>query len=84
MQAKLLFIFVLLSGNRAMEYRYHSYTEMTLILQDLAARYPTKASLVEIGKSVEGSSSFLICPISSIVLHRTITLGDGFECIFSG
>jgi hypothetical protein len=37
-----------------MEYRYHNYTEMTSILKSLAAQYPTKASLVEIGKSEEG------------------------------
>ncbi len=40
--------------NEAMEYRYHNYTEMTLILQNLASQYPTKASLVEIGKSEAG------------------------------
>lgn len=60
MQLKFLFAVIFLSGNRAMEYRYHSYTEMTTILQDLAARYPTKASLVEIGKSAEGNPSFSI------------------------
>ncbi len=39
-----------------MEYRYHNYTEMTSILQNLASQYPTKASLVEIGKSEAGRS----------------------------
>jgi hypothetical protein len=37
-----------------MEYRYHNYTEMTSILQDLASQYPTQASLYEIGKSEAG------------------------------
>ena len=42
--------------NEAMEYRYHNYTEMTSILQSLASQYPTKASLVEVGKSEAGRS----------------------------
>ena len=54
MQLKLLIIFVLLRVNHAIEYRYHNYTEMTSILQNLASKYPTKASLVEIGKSYGG------------------------------
>lgn len=61
---KFLFIFAFLSFNQAMEYRYHSYTEMTTILHNLATQYPTKASLVEIGKSKEGKQIVRIVKIS--------------------
>ncbi len=37
-----------------MEYRYHNYSQMTSVLQNFATQYPTKASLVEIGKSQGG------------------------------
>ena len=50
----LFLVLVALCGSEAMEYRYHNYTEMTSILQNLAAQYPTKASLVEVGKSEAG------------------------------
>ncbi|CAF3873573.1 unnamed protein product, partial [Rotaria sp. Silwood1] len=50
--------------NDAIDYRYHNYSEMTSILQDLASRYPSKASLVEIGKS-QGGKSLLAMALSA-------------------
>ncbi|CAF0961940.1 unnamed protein product [Rotaria sordida] len=55
-QLNFLIISILIYKNYAIDYRYHNYSEMTSILQDLAFRYPTKASLVEIGKSQGGRS----------------------------
>ncbi|CAF4188623.1 unnamed protein product, partial [Rotaria sp. Silwood2] len=55
-QLHFLIISIVFYGNDAIEYRYHNYSEMTSILQDLASRYSTKASLVEIGKSQKGRS----------------------------
>ncbi|UJR22964.1 hypothetical protein I4U23_025991 [Adineta vaga] len=51
-----LTIVIFTQNNHAMEYRYHSYSEMTNILKNLSSQYPTKASLVEIGKSQGGKS----------------------------
>ncbi|CAF1576284.1 unnamed protein product [Adineta ricciae] len=42
--------------NHAIDIRYHTYTEMTVKLKNLSSTYPTKASLVEIGKSQGGKS----------------------------
>jgi len=60
----MLFIILLVLASSsyamAMEYRYHNYTEMTSILQNFASQYPTKASLVEVGKSYGGKSLWAI------------------------
>ena len=52
-----LLILLICLGNSdgSIDYRYHNYTEMTAILQNITARYPTKTSLVEIGKSGRGT-----------------------------
>ena len=42
--------------NHAIDIRYHTYAEMTVKLKNLSSTYPTKASLVEIGKSQGGKS----------------------------
>jgi hypothetical protein len=43
-----------LNNNQAYDFRYHSYSQMTWFLSDIAARYPTKAALYEIGKTEGG------------------------------
>jgi type II secretory pathway component PulJ len=54
-----LFLFVPLAfqESEAIEFRYHNHAQLTVAMQDLATRFPTKAALVEIGKSRQGLPS---------------------------
>lgn len=53
-QLNLLIFLILLHGTKTVDFVYHDYSSMTSILQDFAARYPTKTSLVQIGKTGAG------------------------------
>ncbi|CAF3814095.1 unnamed protein product [Rotaria sp. Silwood1] len=72
-QLSLLIISIVLYKNDAIDYRYHNYSEMTSILQDLASRYPSKASLVEIGKS-QGGKSLLAMALSAYAPNQHVLL----------
>ena len=54
-QISLSIIFLLFNYSQAYEFYYHNYLQMTRFLHDIAARYPTKSALYEIGKTAEGN-----------------------------
>ena len=50
----LLFTLLIFHQHYAYDFRYHNYLEMTAFLHNIAAQYPTRASLVKIGQSGGG------------------------------
>jgi hypothetical protein len=54
-QVSLSIIFLLFKNNQAYEFYYHNYLQMTRFLHEMAARYPTKSALYEIGKTAGGN-----------------------------
>jgi hypothetical protein len=65
-------VIICLSSYQAIDYRYHNYSDMTTTLQALAAKYPSKASLTEIGKSGSGIAHDNVC----INLTQTMSVDD--------
>ncbi len=53
-QLNLIIIIILLYKLQAYDFHYHNYSQMTRILQDIAARYPTKSTLYKIGQTEGG------------------------------
>jgi hypothetical protein len=53
-QLNLAIIFILLNNNQAYDFHYHTYSQMTRFLQDIATRYPTKTALYKIGQTEGG------------------------------
>lgn len=51
-----LLCIVVATGAQSIDFRYHNYAQLTTILRGLADRYPRRATLVEIGQSIQSYS----------------------------
>jgi murein tripeptide amidase MpaA len=69
----LLFFVVQLNLNQAYDFHYHDYEQMTAFLQDMTARYPTKAALYRIGQT-EGGRTLWAVALSSYAPNKHILL----------
>ena len=66
-------LFFVVQLNQAYEFRYHSYDQMTAFLQDMTARYPTKAALYRIGQTEAGRTLWAMA-LSSYAPNKHILL----------
>jgi carboxypeptidase D len=69
----LLFFVVQLNQNQAYDFHYHDYSQMTMFLHEITARYPTKAALYKIGQT-EGDRTLWAVALSSYAPNKHILL----------